>query len=57
MSSWDFRVSGYYHSGQLAIETVHIGKVSRDMELAALGRRDDIGRVEWVDIRHLEARP
>lgn len=38
-------------SGELAIQTVHLGQTSKDTEIQAALSRSDIGRVEVRDIR------
>lgn len=51
---WDWIVRGFYANdvespkvpGDLAIETVHRGESSRDLEQHVLEARPDIGRVE-----------
>lgn len=56
---WDYAVRCYYGirakapkiAGQLAIETVHVGKHSRDMEISAGKRRREIGRVDTRNLR------
>jgi hypothetical protein len=53
MADWDWRVTCYYARtvappkvpGELAIQTVHRGEHSRDMELAVGAGRTDIGRI------------
>jgi len=56
---WEWSVRCWYGSGVkrpktpfgLAIETVHVGTLSRDMEIAAGKSREDIGQIEMRDLR------
>jgi hypothetical protein len=58
MGFWKWKVRFYYadhvqapkRPGELAIETVHADAVSLGMELAAGNSRDDIGRIEVLDL-------
>lgn len=55
---WDWVVRCYYADdvdppkvpGELAIETVHKGDSSKDMEVLVASRRGDIGRVEAIPV-------
>lgn len=56
---WDFALRSYYGKrakkpkipGKLALETVHLGEASRDMEISAGRSRDDIGLIFMRDLR------
>ena len=42
-----YEVRAFYTTGGMAFRTWNKGELSRDMEIAAAMRREDIGRVEW----------
>lgn len=58
-SKWDWQVTCYYGEkakppqvpGELAIQTVHVGESSRDMEVAAARSRPEIGVIDVVQLR------
>lgn len=55
---WDWKVRFYYGAGvkppkvpgELAIETIHMGTSSRDLEISVGKGREDIGRIEVFDL-------
>jgi len=57
--TWDYSVRCFYGKyaeppripGSLAIETVHVGTHSRDMEIEAGKSRKDIGRIDVRDLQ------
>lgn len=60
-SRWDWQVTCYYNNtvkppkkpGDLAIQTVHVGTSSKDMEVQAARSRPDIGEIDvkWIGRR------
>jgi hypothetical protein len=56
---WDYLVQGYYNDtvkpprkpGALALEVGVMGESARDQEVSVFESREDIGRVEILDIR------
>ena len=60
---WDYGVRCIYgirakpprQVGQIAIETVHVGAHSKDMEVSVGRRRHEIGRVDVRDLRRSDA--
>lgn len=58
-SKWDWQVTCYYSDkaqpprvpGELAIQTVHVGEASRDVEIAAARSRPEIGTIDVVRLR------
>jgi hypothetical protein len=55
---WEYTIRAYYppnKGGGLAIETVHVGQASRDIEIAAFKTRmarGEIGHIEVIE--HIE---
>lgn len=55
---WEYTIRAYYppnRGGGLAIETVHVGETSRDMEIGAFKARMARGEISHIDvIAHVE---
>jgi hypothetical protein len=54
--SWEYRIRAYYpasaqrNPGGLAIETTHIGKPSRDIEISAFRARMKRGEIAYIEV-------
>ncbi len=46
----DWEVRLYYLNGELALHTWNVDAVSKDMEVAAGRAREDIGRIEVLEV-------
>lgn len=54
---WDYRIRAYYppnRGGGVAIETVHRGEASRDVEIAVFKERIRKGEISHIDVIDIE---
>ena len=51
---WDYKIRAFYPHGRgLAIETVHKGEASRDVEISAFKERMKAGEIAYIEVIEL----